>query len=285
MLGHKLVQSFDDVFDTYYTLHGAFESVEDFGIFDRSRAVEDVDVEDLDTVRRAIERTAPDVVVNAVGVIKQVQAAGDVEKTLKINSIFPHRLARLAAAQGFRLITVSTDCVFAGTRGNYSEDDVPDALDLYGQSKHWGELSEKGCLTLRTSIIGREICSKNGLLEWFFSRRGDAVKGYSKAIFSGFPTIVFADILIDIIEKYPDIDGIFHVSSDPISKYEILRMIEKQFGLGVRIDQDTDFVMDRSLDSTKFRETTGFVPAAWGEMIDRMRSDATPYDKWNDHKN
>ena len=285
MLGHKLVQSFSPVFKTLYTLRGGFETVEKFGIFDRERAIENVNIENFVSVRRAVEAAAPDVVVNAVGVIKQVQTAGDVEKTLAINSIFPHRLARLTREFGIRMIGISTDCVFAGTRGNYSEEDVPDALDLYGQSKHWGEIAENGCLTLRTSIIGRELASKNGLVEWFFANRGGEVEGYSKAIFSGFPTVVFADILIDIIEKYPELNGIFHVSSDPISKYDILRMLDGQFRLGIQVDENRDFEIDRSLDSTRFRKVTGFGPASWDQMIARMRADETPYDRWNERTN
>ena len=285
MLGHKLVQAFSSIFETRYTLHGSFETVKEFGIFDREYAIENVDVENIELVRTAIERSEPEVVVNAVGVIKQLAAALDVEKSLSINSIFPHRLARLTSQRSIRLISMSTDCVFAGTRGMYSEQDPPDALDLYGQSKHWGEVSMDNCLTIRTSIIGREVATHNGLVEWFVSQRGNRVNGYSKAVFSGFPTIIFADILIDIIEKYPELCGVVHISSDPISKFDVLRKINSRFRLGAKVEDDPEFLMDRSLDSTRFRGATGFAPPVWDEMIERMYADATPYDKWNDRTN
>jgi dTDP-4-dehydrorhamnose reductase len=221
-------------------------------------------------------------VINAVGLVKQVAGSYDVVKTLTVNSIFPNRLLEICADFRARLINISTDCVFAGTRGMYREDETPDALDLYGQSKHWGEVSDPNSLTVRTSIIGRELGASHGLAEWFFSQRGRTVKGYSKAIFSGFPTVVFADILIDIIEKHPKLYGVFHVSSDPICKFDLLTKINRSFDLGVTIEEDRDFVIDRSLDSSIFRKATGFQSPTWDEMIERMSDDPTPYDKWND---
>ena len=285
MLGHKLVQSLASKFDVNYTLSGTFESVERFGIFNRAGTVENVDARDRGSFRDAVESSRPDVVINAVGVIKQVQGSSDVENTLTINSLFPHRLAAVCTEFGSRLITISTDCVFSGARGMYSENDIPDALDLYGQSKHWGEVSSDNCLTLRTSIIGRELNSQHGLLEWFYSQRGKPAQGYSRAIFSGFPTIVFADIIIDIVERFPKLCGVFHVSSNPISKFDLLNKINRQFGLGVQLEPASDFVIDRSLDSSNFRRLTGIVPPSWDEMVVRMGEDATPYDKWQELEN
>lgn len=285
MLGHKLVQRLSNDFEVDFTLHSSFDSVERFGLFRREHALENIDVRDARSVRSAFELSAPNVVINAVGIVKQVSGSGDVEQILSINSIFPHRLSQLSGEFGARLINIGTDCVFAGTRGMYSESDIPDALDLYGQSKHWGEVSGPNCLTLRTSIIGRELNSTHGLVEWFFTRRGREAQGYSKAVFSGFPTVVFADIIVDIVERYPDLEGIFHVSSKPISKYELLKNIKREFALDVRLAEDRDFVIDRSLDSTRFRNATRFEPPSWEEMIGRMSADATQYDRWNDRKN
>ena len=285
MLGHKLVQRLSEVFEVTFTLRGSFDSVENPEIFDRGQAIEHVDVRDMRSVQTAFERAAPDVVINAVGLIKHVAGSDDIETALSINSIFPHRLAKLSGESGARLITMSTDCVFAGTKGMYSESDPPDALDLYGQSKHWGEISAENCLTLRTSIIGREMGSQNGLIEWFFSQRGGEVPGYSRAVFSGFPTVVFADIIVGIIERYRELSGIFHVSSDPISKFDLLNKIDRQFNLGVRLVEDSSFEIDRSLDSSRFRSATGFEPATWDEMITGMCADSTRYDEWNHRKN
>jgi dTDP-4-dehydrorhamnose reductase len=285
MLGHKLVQRLSGTFKVYYTLRGSLGSVDKFKFFDRRMGFENVDVENEQSVRDVFEQSEPDVVINAVGVIKQVGAVANVETTLSINSIFPHRLARICREYGARLISVSTDCIFTGNKGMYREVDAPDALDLYGQSKHWGEVVAPNCLTLRTSIVGRELATSHGLVEWLFSNRGGRVKGYSKAIYSGFPTVVFADILVDIIERHPGLCGVFHVSSDPISKFDILKKIDRGFGLAVEIEEDHGFVIDRSLDSSAFRRSTGFEPPMWDEMIGRMVGDPTPYDKWNDLTN
>lgn len=280
MLGHKLVQRLTAAgFDTWTTLHGAFSDVKSFGIFDNARTIENVDVTDIDSLRRAVEVAQPAVVVNAVGVIKQLPASQNVVHALAINSIFPHRLADLAHEFGFRLIHISTDCVFDGNKGRRTEDEVPDAFDLYGQSKHFGEVTARNCLTLRTSIIGRELSGSHSLVEWFLSNRGKTVKGFVNAIYSGFPTVVFADIIASLITEHADLNGLYHVSSEPIDKYTLLTLINNAFGAGITVKRDEEFRIDRSLDSTRFRETTGFQPPSWESMIKRMANDPTDYDK------
>lgn len=281
MLGHKLVQVLNGKFDTWAGVRADFASIERFGIFEKDNTVTGVSAEDLNSVEKALETVQPNVVINAVGIVKQKKTSKDVVQMLEVNSIFPHRLAELGTKYGYRMITISTDCVFAGTRGNYSEDDQPDALDLYGQSKHFGEILSENCLTIRTSIIGRELATRQGLLEWFIGQQGKKVDGYTKAIFSGFPTVVFADIIVDIIGNYPNLSGVFHVSGEPISKFDLLNKIKEKLQIDVEVARFDDFVIDRSLDSTRFRGQTGFSPATWDEMIDRIAADTTPYDKWN----
>ena len=242
--------------------------------------LENVDVSDLDSSRAAIEKIKPDVVINAVGVVKQRPESEDVIKTLSINSLFPQRLAELSREYNFRLITVSTDCVFSGDKGNYSEDDLADARDLYGISKLLGEVKDDNCLTIRTSIIGRELASAHSLVEWFLSNRGNAVKGYLNAIYSGFPTIVLAEIISDIITNHAGLNGVYHVSSDPINKFDLLGLLNKYYQADVVIEPFEDFVIDRSLDSSAFRKATGFSPLGWEHMIEQMASDPTPYETW-----
>lgn len=157
---------------------------------------------------------------------------------------------------------------------------MTDAEDLYGQSKRWGEVFDENCLTLRTSIIGREIKSTHSFVEWFLSNRGNTVKGFTNAIYSGFPTIVLADILANLIEKFSQLHGIWHVSSNPVSKYELLLLIRKAYNANVEIEPFEDFRIDRSLDSSRFRVATGFYPLGWHEMIEKMAADETPYDEW-----
>ena len=280
MLGHKVVQVLSRRFDVTCTIRSSFASVEHLGIFARESTIEGIDVEDIRSVANAIEYSKPDVVINCVGVIKQLPTSKDVVKTLTINSIFPHRLAKFAEEFGFRLITISTDCVFAGTKGNYSEDDPADALDLYGRSKQLGEVCDDRNLTMRTSIIGREIGSSHSLIDWFLSQ-GGPVKGYVNAIYSGFPTVILSELIATIISEYPDLKGLYHVSSEPINKFDLLMLVKNRLGLDIEIEKFTDFTIDRSLDSTKFRAATGFAPLPWPEMVDRMFSDPTPYDDWH----
>lgn len=280
MLGHKLLQRLGTSFDAFCTIRKDFSTVESLGIYDRQKVFANVDAKDFDSVEGLIRELNPAVVINAVGIIKQIADSNEVVQTLSVNSIFPNLMAGLAADLNFRFITVGTDCVFLGNRGNYRENDVPDALDLYGRSKQYGEVIGPNCLTLRTSIIGRELGTSHSLVDWFLSQRGD-VRGYSRAIFSGFPTIVFADIVADIIANYPTLSGLFHVSSEPINKYDLLNLIKERISFDIEIEEDREFSIDRSLDSTRFREATGFVPLPWSEMVDRMFSDPTPYDKFS----
>lgn len=279
MLGHKLVQVFRDRVDTYYTIRGTYQELEKFSIFPAHGVVEEIDAMDFKTVRSAIEQARPTVVINAVGIIKQKPTSKNVTDVLTLNSILPNQLASLADEIGFRLITISTDCVFSGSKGMYTETDHPDACDLYGQSKRWGEVDSRACLTLRTSMIGRELKGHHSLVDWFLSQQG-SVYGFANAIYSGFPTLVLAETILKIIQDHPELNGVLHVSSDPINKYELLRLINQETGSKVHIEKDTDFRIDRSLDSTRFRQATGFVPTPWPKMIARMISDSTPYDSW-----
>jgi dTDP-4-dehydrorhamnose reductase len=280
MLGHKLAQQFRDKFDVWATVRGRASDYAGFGLLPSERMIEGIDVEDACAVRNAIEAVNPDVVINAVGIIKQLPSAGDVIKTLEINSIFPNRLAEFGRELGFRLICISTDCVFNGKKGNYTEESVPDAYDLYGKSKNLGEIADENCLTLRTSIIGRELGTSHSLVDWFLSNRGKKVKGFVNAIYSGFPTIVFADIIASLITDHPNLHGLYHVSSEPINKFDLLRMVGKHYNADIEIEPDTDFKIDRSLDSKRFRTEIGFQPLDWDEMVRRMAADPTPYDKW-----
>ena len=280
MLGHKLVQVLSEKLEVWTTIRGEFSGVERFGVFDRDRTIESVEVTDLERVRRAIETATPDVVINAVGIIKQLPTSNNVVKTLLINSIFPHQLAGISEEFGFRLICISTDCVFDGRKGNYTEQDDANALDLYGRSKYLGEVSSANCLTLRTSIIGRELNTNHSLVEWFLSKRAEMVNGFVNAIYSGFPTIVFADIITDLILHHSDLNGLFHVSSEQISKFRLLTLINEYFKANSKIEPFADFTIDRRLDSTRFRTATGFKPQTWEKMIERMAADATQYDKW-----
>jgi dTDP-4-dehydrorhamnose reductase len=213
----------------------------------------------------AIDRARPDVIVNAVGALKHV---ADPETMVAVNVLLPHRLARLAAARATRLIHIGTDCVFSGTRGGYAENDVADADDLYGRAKRLGEPSAP-VLTLRTSLIGPELGAQRGLLGWFLEQTGP-VPGYARAVFSGLPTITFAHLLRDHILPRPELTGVWHVSAEPISKLELLRLIAAVWPHPVSIEPTDSPVVDRSLDSSRFRALTGWMPPSWPDLVAQM---------------
>lgn len=277
MLGHKLYQRLGRDHNVIGTIRGDFNSIAHFTIFNEETIVTGVDVTDHERVEHLLESAGPDVVINCAGVIKQTDEGKRVVPTLSVNSIFPHVLAEVSDRIGFRLITMSTDCVFSGARGMYTEVDKPDANDLYGMSKCLGELNAKKSLTIRTSIIGRELGTRHSLVEWFLSNRGGTVKGYTKAIYTGFPTVVFADIIAVIIENHTQLKGVWHISSDPINKFELLQLLNREYAADVTIEPDDTVAIDRSLDSSRFRTATAYQPPSWKAMIKHMAQDTTKY--------
>lgn len=281
MLGHKLVQVLPaHGFDVWATVRGSSEQIVRPGLTVPEKVIEGVDVGNTSDIDRAITEARPDLVINCVGVIKQKKEAGDAADTILINSVFPHRLYESCLAASIRVITIGTDCVFSGTKGSYSESDVPDAADLYGKSKALGELSGSGALTLRTSIIGRELFGTHGLLEWFLSNSGGTVKGFTRAIFSGLTTTELGRVIGEVAIPREDLEGIYHVASAPISKFDLLGMVNEQFGCGITIESDTEFTIDRSLDGRRFNQATGYETPAWEEMIREISEDPSPYEEW-----
>ena len=235
----------------------------------REQVVCGVDVENTDSLVRLFTLARPDVVINCIGLVKQLAEADDPLAAIPINSLLPHRLARLCDVAQARLIHMSTDCVFAGTRGMYSEHDVPDAQDLYGRSKHLGEVDYPHAVTLRTSIIGHELSSAHGLVNWFLAQQG-AVKGFTRAIFSGLPTMELARVIRDFVIPNADLQGLYHVSAAPINKFELLNLVAHAYGKPVTVMPDDALQIDRSLDSSRFRATTGYEPPTWPELVRRM---------------
>lgn len=275
MLGHKLWQVLDSRLETHATVRGS-DPATPAAILDPERTLVDVSVERFETVARAVASVRPDVVVNCIGIVKQAREARDPLASISINSLFPHRLANVCVAEGARLIHVSTDCVFSGRVGCYTEDDIPDPVDLYGRSKLLGEVDDGDCLTVRTSIIGRELSGASGLLEWFLAQQG-SVRGFRRAIFSGLTTDALARVLAAIVSDHPSLSGIRHVASEPISKHDLLCMLKDAFHSGVEIVPDDEVVCDRSLDASRLEQETGLRAPSWPEMIAQLAADTTPY--------
>ena len=253
-----------------------FGSVRTMNSVDRIQAripsvqfISGIDVENFDSLTRAFAVARPDVVINCIGIVKQLSEADDALISLPVNSLLPHRLAQLCEVAGARLIHMSTDCVFSGERGGYTESDVPDAYDLYGRSKLLGEVEYENTITLRTSIIGHELQGSRSLIDWFLSQKG-SVRGYKRAIFSGFPTIEIARIVRDFILRSADLHGLYHLSAEPIDKFQLLSLVSRVYGKDVVIEPDESVVIDRSLNSDRFRAATGFRPEPWECLIERM---------------
>ena len=259
--------------DIGLNVYGTIRSSSGLRYFDEakhSQIATNLDILDQDALISIFKKVRPDVVVNCIGLIKQLSIADDPLLTLPINSMLPHRLNKLCVLINARLIHISTDCVFSGIKGNYIESDVSDAKDLYGKSKYIGEIYDSvNSITLRTSIIGHELNTNHGLVEWFLSQKG-MVKGYRKAIFSGLPTVELARIIKEFVLPKHELNGLYHVSAEPIDKYSLLKLVAKVYGKEIEIIPDDIVHIDRSLNSDRFKKITGYITPTWPELIEFM---------------
>jgi dTDP-4-dehydrorhamnose reductase len=272
MLGNAMVRVLTEnpSWQVYGTLRseGAKRFFED-AVADR--LISGIDVEHPDSLVQAFNQVRPDVVINCIGLVKQLAEADDPLQAVPINTLLPHRLARLCELAGARLIHISTDCVFSGNRGAYRETDFPDANDLYGRSKYLGEVDYPHAITLRTSIIGHELQSAHGLINWFLAQDKQC-KGYTRAIFSGLPTVVLAQIIRDMVIPRPELHGAYHVAAEPIAKYDLLNLVARVYGKQIDIVPDDQLVIDRSLNAARFRDATGYIAPAWPQLIETMHT-------------
>lgn len=236
----------------------------------RERVFDGGNVEDVDALVRLFDCHRPTVVINCVGLVKQLSDAKNPLAAIPINSILPHRLAQVCSLIGARLIHLSTDCVFSGRKGMYTESDVPDADDVYGRTKLLGEVDYPHAVTLRTSIIGHELAGARSLVGWFLAQEG-SVNGFSKAVFSGLPTVEIARVVNEFVLPNAALRGLYHLSAEPIDKLSLLRLISDVYGKEITIKDDPSLAIDRSLDCTRFQHATGFRPNDWPTLIKRMR--------------
>ena len=271
MLGNAMLRIFSE--SPGYQVYGSVRSNVALHFLAKdlpSNVVTGVDVENFDHLLRLFADVDPDVVINCVGLVKQLASAADPLSAIPINALLPHRLARLCEVAEARLVHMSTDCIFSGAKGMYTEADVSDAIDLYGRSKYLGEVDYPHAITLRTSIIGHELDGARSLVGWFLAQTG-SVKGFKRAIFSGLPTVEIARVIRDQVIPHPELHGVYHVSAEPINKFDLLTLVAKTYGKSIDISVDDQLVIDRSLDSSRFRQATGFAPKSWPELICSMR--------------
>ncbi|MGL1036497.1 dTDP-4-dehydrorhamnose reductase family protein [Vibrio vulnificus] len=272
MLGYSIFSNLSELSDL--DVYGTVRSVKGVKNFFPSidKLIPNVDVKNFATLEKSVLDVKPDVVINCIGLIKQYDVSKQHVEAIEINALLPHKIAQLCDSIQARLVHFSTDCVFDGKTGNYSESDLPTATDLYGRSKCLGEVDYGKHVTLRTSIIGHELKSSVSLVDWFLSQEG-SVRGFSKAVFSGLPTAYVAKILADYVLPNPSLSGLYQLSVDPIDKYSLISKVADVYNKQIEIEKFEDFEIDRSLNSTKFREETGFVPPSWDELVAFMHTD------------
>jgi dTDP-4-dehydrorhamnose reductase len=278
MLGHSLWQECRARFDSFVTVRAARPDETPLGALDPARIVAGVRAEASETISSALAETRPEVVVNCIGIVKQARAAADRITTVRVNSLFPHELAALCERNGARLIHLSTDCVFSGRRGDYSEQDSPEPIDLYGRSKLLGEPAGTRVLTLRTSMIGWELSgSRQGLLEWFAGHEaGTRVSGYTRARFTGPTTPVLSRTIAEVIESGDELNGTWHVGAAAITKHDLLVRLRDALGIDVEVVPDESVVIDRTLDSSRFRGAAAWSPPTWDQMVTELAAAASP---------
>lgn len=270
MLGHTMLRFLARKFDVYGTIRSK-KFIDLMPDIPSAKFIIISDLLDYNNLRNKILQLAPHIIINCAGLIKQ--QANTAAHIQPINTALPHTLAALAGKIGSRLIHYSTDCVFSGARGNYTETDLPDASDPYGQTKYAGEIDNlRHVLTLRTSIIGHELDGRKfSLLEWFLSNT-TSVKGFTKARFSGLPAVEHARIIVDYILANPELCGLYHVAAAPIDKYRLLKLIAEVYAVKTGIIPCDKVIMDRTLDATCFNQVTGYHPPAWSTLITDMHA-------------
>src|SRR3954470_16485248 len=272
MLGHEVFLHLRADHEARVTLRQPLSSYASQGLFDATNAFGDIDVRTSGAIERVLDDFRPQAVVNAIGIVKQRPEAEEAIMSIEVNSLLPHRLAVACRKAHARVIHLSTDCVFTGERGNYSETDKPDAADIYGRSKLLGEVSGEGTLTMRTSMIGLGLYRKTSLIDWFLAQKG-RVQGYRHAIFSGLTTHELARLIGRLIAQHPQASGLYHVSAAPISKLDLLTKLRTRLKHNVEIVPADEPRIDRSLDSTRFRRVFGYQPPSWDQMLDELAQD------------
>jgi dTDP-4-dehydrorhamnose reductase len=280
MLGHKMFQTLGAHFaETYCTMRGQpiDETYRGVALLQGDSVIAGVDATDFGNLERLLADLGPTEVVNCIGVVKQRPEAHDAIPSITLNSLLPHHLAAMAVGVGARVIHFSTDCVFNGSKGAYREDDPSDAEDLYGRTKYLGEVAGPNSLTLRTSIIGRDLFEDLSLVDWFVSQAGKRVRGYARTLYTGLTTTALSREISRVIEDHPRLEGLYHVSSAPITKYDLLVMLDAALHTGTTVERNENEVSDRSLVSDRYWQATGGRPPSWPAMVAELAADPTDY--------
>lgn len=257
-----------------HVIYYYFKNRQGFDVVDISRSHDNfhsnyiLDVNNTIELEKIIQNEKPDVIINCVGVLNK-DAEDNPAKAIFLNSYLPHFLAKLATQLNCKLIHISTDCVFNGKKGKYTETDVKDGIGFYAQSKALGEVEYDQHLTIRTSIIGPEL-KKNGigLFDWLMHQEG-TIKGYKNAIWSGVTTTELAKAIEPMILQ--NITGLFQLANSHINKFDLLVLIKQTFEkTKVNILPFEEYSSDKSLIST--RTDFKFELNAYPQMLTEMKN-------------
>ena len=226
---------------------------------------------DYEETKKIIKSVKPDILINCLGITNKEMKINpmQIEKFITINSLFPHWLQRLCSNIDARLIHFSTDCIFSGNKGFYSENDIPDPPDIYGRSKLLGELNYENTLTIRKSVIGHELASKKGLLEWFLAQN-NYVQGYKNVIFSGITVLELARLIDTYIIPRSDLKGILNISGQSISKFDLLKILANVYNKSIEIIPNESMNINRTLNGSQFNKLTGYRISSWSSLIKSM---------------
>lgn len=279
MLGHQLVQSYRGRHEAIGTYRKSREDYTDISDYLADSCHYGIEASNFNVIGDLIAKIKPDAVINAIGIVKQRAESKELISSIEINALLPHKLALYCQEAGARLVHLSTDCVFSGSRGMYQETDFADADDVYGRTKLLGEVADSGCITLRTSIIGLELSRKKSLIEWFLAQKG-RIQGFRNAIYSGFTTLEMARVIEMLLVRYPAASGLYHLSSEPISKYELLAQLNALLGNRLDISENTDFKCERSMRSDRFRTDFDYTPPTWPATLEELATQIKERYQW-----
>lgn len=271
MLGHKLWKSLSVHFpNAYATIRGCRDDYKKFNLFKNDdQVIEKIDALNFPDFEKVLDKIKPEIILNCIGITKRREEINNLAVSITLNALFPHQLAAWGAKNNAKVVNFSTDCVFDGKIGHYTEESMTSAGDTYGKTKAIGELKEGNTLTLRSSFIGTELLPGSELLEWFLAQSG-IVRGYRNTSYSGFTTLELCRIVEKLLIDFPQARGLYNISSEPISKFDLLMLIKKKMNLDIEIIPDDNFFCDRSLDSSKFRKEFSYTPPTWEKMIDEL---------------
>jgi dTDP-4-dehydrorhamnose reductase len=278
LIGHKLLQKLSSDFEIFGVLHHSKDYYNNPPLFSGQNIIENINVSEFDILKGVLYTVNPDIIINCVGITKRKIDINDPLDAISINSAFPHQLAKWAKVNKKRVIHFSTDCVFNGKIGNYTETSLSSAEDVYGKTKYLGELHYDNTITIRSSFIGQELFDKTELFEWFLAQSGKQIKGFKNTLYSGVSTIFMASVVKDIILNYPGLSGLYQLATEkPISKYQLLNLAKKVFDVKVDIIPDIEHIHCPTLDASKLRKAINIAVPSWEEMMTDLLADKKFY--------